>query len=169
MVQLVKIVVGAYVALLFSSCKGDIAFKSITGSGKVVTEERNVGTFTKIEVANGLECEVIQSEKITVAVEADDNLQKGIITKVENGTLKIHSIYNNYTNVSSKKIKVQMPTIASLETTSGSTLTTRNIIKGNDISLKSSSGSDLEANIESDKITLESTSGSTMTVSGKAL
>lgn len=169
MIQLVKIVVGVYVAILFSSCKYDIGFKSVTGSGNVVSKERTVANFTKIEVANGLDCEVTQSDKISVIVEADDNLQEGITTKVENGVLKIESIYNNYNNVKSKKIKVQLPTIASLETTSGSSLTTRNVLKGTDISLKSSSGSDLEATVESDKVTLESTSGSTMTVGGKAL
>lgn len=170
MVQIVKIVVAACIALLFNSCGYDLNFgKSITGSGNVVSKERNVTEFTKIEVANGLECEVTQADKINVTVEADDNLQDGITTKVENGTLKIASIYNNYKNVTAKKVKVQLPTIASLETTSGSSLMTINTLKGTNIALKTSSGSELQADIEADKVTLESTSGSSLIVSGKAL
>lgn len=168
--QLVRLIVAACLALLFNSCKYDIDLgESIKGSGNVVSKERKVQDFTKIEVSRGLDCEVTQGDKTEVVVEADDNLQDGIITTVENGTLKITSKYNNYHNVTSKKIKVQMPKVSSLETTSGSNLITTNTLRGDNIYLKSSSGSDLEANVEADKVTLESTSGSTITVGGKAL
>ncbi|TGD59127.1 head GIN domain-containing protein [Flavobacterium humi] len=165
--QLVRLIVAACIALLFNSCN-DIG-TSIKGSGKVVSKERTVQDFTKIEVSKGLECEVTQGDKTEVIVEADDNLQDGIITTVENGTLKITSKYNNYRNVASKKIKVQMPKISGLETTSGSNLVTTNTLKGENIYLKSSSGSDLEASLEVDKVILEATSGSNLTVGGKAL
>jgi len=168
MIHLVKIIVASCVALLFSSCKIDLG-KSVTGSGNVTSQNREVVSFDKIELSDGLDCEVTQSDKTSVVVEADDNLQEGITTKVENGTLKIESIYDNYKNVKSKKVKVQLPVISSIETTSGSSLTTPSVIKGTNILLKSSSGSSLEANVEADKITLESTSGSDLVVQGKAL
>jgi Putative auto-transporter adhesin, head GIN domain len=157
---------------MFSSCKHDINFdfgKSITGSGKIVTETRNLKDFNRVTVARGLECEIIQSKKSKIVVEADDNLVKSIKTTVENGTLKITSIYNNYHNVSSKKIMVYLPIIVSLETTSGAELKTRDIIKSNYILIKSSSGSVMEVDVESEKITAESTSGSDMILKGKAI
>jgi hypothetical protein len=169
MVHIVKIVLAVCVALLFNSCNSIDFGKSITGSGNVVSKTREVGTFDKIEVGNGLDCEVTQGDQITVVVEADDNLQEGITTKVIDGTLHIESNYSRYKNVKSKKIKVQLPLISILETTSGSDLITTNIIKGTNILLKSSSGSSLEATVEADKITLESTSGSDLVVQGKAL
>lgn len=169
MTQLVRLVVAACIALLFNSCNINNSGGSIEGSGNVVSKERNVQDFTKVEVSRGLDCEVTQGDKTEVIVEADDNLQDGIITTVENGTLKITSKYGNYRNVASKKIKVQMPKIVALESTSGSNLISTNTLKGDNISLKSSSGSDLEANVEADKISLEATSGSNMTVGGKAL
>ncbi|MGH2664213.1 head GIN domain-containing protein [Flavobacterium sp.] len=170
MTHLVRLVVAVCIALLFNSCRYDInSGEKITGSGKVISEERKVKDFTRVEVSDGLDCEVTQGDKTEVIVEADDNLQNGIITTVENGTLKITSIYNNYHNVASKKIKVQLPKILGLETGSGCNLITKNTLKGEDISLKASSGSELEAGVEADKITLESSSGSTLIVGGKAL
>lgn len=169
MIHLVKIVIATVVALLFSSCNMNMGMESITGSGKVVTKDRNLSGFTKIELSRGLDCEVSQGTNFRVSVEADDNLEQGIITKVENGTLKITSKYGNYINVKSKKIHVTLPIVEQLETTSGSNLFTKGVIKSNNILLKSSSGSDLEAIVESEKIALESSSGSSLKVKGKAI
>jgi hypothetical protein len=171
-IHIAKIIITTFIVLLFSSCKHDINFNfedSITGSGKVITQTRNVANFDKIEINRGLDCEVTQSDQIEVIVEADTNLQDGITTTVENGTLKISSKYNNYRNVKSKKIKVKLPIVSRLETHSGSYLSTRNIIKSNDIILKSSSGSTLKATVESENVSSESSSGSTQTLAGKAI
>jgi hypothetical protein len=171
MVHVVKIVIATVVALLFGSCKFEAnGFgESIKGSGNVVTKERNVSDFTKVELKRGLECEVVQSNTFKVEVEADDNLQEGIFTTVENGTLVVTSKYNNYHNVASKKVKIHMPVINALQTSSGADLRTVGVIKGNDIHLKSGSGSTITAEVESENITLESTSGSTIKASGKAI
>jgi Putative auto-transporter adhesin, head GIN domain len=168
MIHLVKIVVATVVAFLFSSCNFNFDGKSIKGSGNVVSKERNLKDFTKITVSRGIECVVTQGSTYKVVVEADDNVQEGILTTVENGTLKITSEYNNYHNVT-KKVRVQLPTIEQLETTSGSDLRAVGVIKSNSILLKSSSGSDLYAQVESEKIALESSSGSDLKVEGKAI
>jgi len=167
-IHITKIVIATVVAFLFGSCNTTIGRESITGSGNVVSKERKVENFTKIEVSRGIECIVTQGNLFNVVVEADDNVQDGILTTVENGTLKITSQYNNYSNVT-KKVRVQLPIIDILETTSGSDLKTNGVIKSNVILLKSSSGSTLSANIESEKVALESTSGSDLTVIGKAI
>ncbi len=169
MIHLTKLIIATCVAVLFGSCNMVINGESITGSGNVVSKERKVTDFTKIELKRGLDCEVKQAETFKVVVEADDNLQDGITVKVENGKLIIDSKYNGYNNVKSKMVYVFMPVIDVLETTSGSSLKTSGVIKGNNIHLKSSSGSSLKAEVESENISLESTSGSTITVSGKAI
>ncbi len=170
MLHLVKVIVAAFIALLFSSCNSNINLSNnIKGSGIVITTTRDVSKFDKIILNDGLDCEVIQSDKISVIVEADDNLQDGIKTTVENGTLEIESIYNNYNKVKSKKVIVSMPIITSLTSKSGSHLFTKDMIKSNNIFLKSSSGSKIDINIESEKINCESSSGSSIDIEGKAM
>ncbi|EPE9900846.1 head GIN domain-containing protein [Flavobacterium psychrophilum] len=167
---LTKFVVGLLIAILFSSCKYDIKLgNKITGSGHVITRERSLAPFTKIEVSQGLDCEVTQGDIQKVVIEADDNLQAGIITTVTNGVLQISSKYSNFNNVKAKKIKVQIPIILGLEATSASILVTKNNIKGNIIYLKTSSASNIIANVEAEKIILEATSGSELNIEGKAL
>lgn len=168
-INLVKIVLTISFALLFGSCGMDINSKSITGSGNVTTTIRNVEKFDKIQVSKGLECEVEIGTNQKVQVIADDNLVNGITTQVENGILVISSEYNRYKNVKSKKIKVTIPTISGLETSSGSRLVSTSILRGKSIFIKSSSGSSIDAILEFDEIIAQSTSGSAQSLSGLAL
>lgn len=156
--------------LLFASCKTDINLgNGIDGNGKIKTEARTIAQpFTKIAVSRGIDVIIEQGETIAVAVEADENLIKHITTTVENGTLTITSD-ENIDNSEKKTVRVKMPTIEALETTSGSTLKTQNTLRGVKLSVKSSSGSELTAILEYEKVHAESTSGSDLTLSGKAL
>lgn len=158
------------VTVLFSSCKANIDFdNAIDGNGNVKTEVRTITQpFTKISVSRGIEVILEQDPTFFVEVESDENLLKHIKTTVENGTLVVTSD-QNIDDSDARIVRIKMPTIESLETTSGSSLKTKNIIRGINLSAKSSSGSDLTATVEYEKVHAESTSGSDLTLSGKAL
>lgn len=169
-----KFIVVALTALLFASCNHNFRVdgfgKSITGSGNITNENRNIqGNFKSITVSNAIELIVEQADFTEVIVEADDNLQKGIITKVENGVLIIESEYNNFINVKSRKVYVKMPKIEVLEASSAASITSINTLKGDDISLNSSSASTIVVAVEADYLNIDSSSGSSITLNGLAL
>lgn len=165
-----KLVITTLAAIMLNSCTSSVSLgNSVKGSGKVTKETRNLSGFNKVTVTGGLDCEIRQSDKFAVVVEADDNLHEGILTTVENGVLKIDSDYNGYKNVNSKKVIVQMPVIASLESSGGSSLKSLNTLKSEAITVKTSSGSEMEVDVESDTVTCESSSGSELNIKGKAL
>jgi hypothetical protein len=162
-----KILVIAIVSLLFSSC--NLAINGTKGNGNVQTEQRKISEpFTKISVNRGIEVIVDQGDVVKVEVEADENLLKLITTKVENGTLVVSSDENIY-SAEKEVVRVTMPIIEGFETTSGSNLSSASVIKGSKMYVKSSSGSEIDVNAEFDTISSESTSGSNITLSGKAL
>ncbi len=163
-----KIVIATIMALLFSSCHVNFG-GGIDGNGDVTTQKRDVnGNFTKIEADRGLNVEVQQSNSFSVEVEADENLQEHITTTVENGTLVITSD-EDIDECESKTIRVKMPTITSLETSSGASITGQNTLLGNNLNVKTSSGSEIDVEVEIDAVDCESTSGSSITIKGKAL
>ncbi|CAM4113858.1 head GIN domain-containing protein [Flavobacterium sinopsychrotolerans] len=165
-----KFILVALTALLFASCNHSINLNSIEGSGNITTEKRTVeGNFKSIEVNNSIDLVIEQSDKMEIVVEADDNLQKHITTKVENGTLVISFDKNSFSNAGSKKVTVKMPVIDELEATSSATITSKNTLKGENIRLNTSSAASIDINIESDIITCDSSSGSSITINGKAL
>ena len=164
-----KFIVITLMALLFGSCNQNV-LNSITGSGHVTTEKRTVtGDFKNVEVSNALDLVIEQSDKTEITVIADDNLQKEITTKIENGVLVISCNKGNFINISSKKIIVKMPIIEGLESSSASTINCNNTLKGNSINLISSSAGSIHATVEYENIQLNSSSASNQTINGKAI
>lgn len=165
-----KFIVVTLVALFFGSCNqlGDI--NTITGSGNVISEKRTVqGNFKSVSVNNAIDLVIEQSDKTEITVEADDNLLKEITTTVENGILVISCKYGNFHNVTSKKVIVKMPIIEELEARSASTINSKSVLKGNSLSLSSSSASSIHATVEYETIQLDGSSASNQTIKGKAL
>lgn len=157
-------------ALLFASCGYSINLNGgIKGSGNITTETRNVSQdFKKIEVSRGIKVIVEQSDNKSITVEADDNLQKHIITKIENGVLIIESD-KSYNSTETPVVYVKMPVTNGLSASSGSEITSSNTLITENINVKTSSGSEIQITVEADNIKIESTSGSSVEASGKAL
>lgn len=165
-----KFILVALTALLFSSCNYSVNSKSIRGSGHVTTENRTVeGDFNSIEVSNAIDLVIEQGNKREISVEADDNLQNSITTKVENGVLIVACDYNSFINIESKKVTVKMPIIEELQASSASSIRSINTLKGEKISLRTSSAATINVKVESDNITSKSSSGSTISMNGMAL
>jgi len=165
-----KVILIALVALLMTSCKYDIDLgNGIDGSGNVVTEKRNLTeTFTKIDVNRGIEVILEQTNEVEIEVEADDNIIKHITTKVENGVLVISSD-ESIDSSEAETVRVKMPVINGLDSSSGSSISSKNSLKGTSLSVKATSGSKIEATIEYDSVSTDSSSGSEITIAGKAL
>lgn len=158
-------------ALLFSSCVHSTIHlgDGIKGSGNITTETREANQdFKRIEVSHGISVIVQQSDNKSITVQADDNLQQHIITRIENGVLKIESD-QSYNATETPVVNVKMATISGLDTSSGSEITSSGTLITENINVKSSSGSQINITVEADYIQLESSSGSSIEASGKAL
>ena len=169
-----KFAVALTITILFSSCyfnsKGLNIGKGIAGSGNITKETRTVGEmFTKIEVKQGIQLFVEQSNDKSIVVETDDNLQKIITTTVENGVLIIEADESFDATNGGPKVTVKLPTINGLEASSGSNIKSNNTLISDNLQVKSSSGSTVDLNVEADVLTLESSSGSDLKANGKAL
>lgn len=165
-----KAILIAVAALLMTSCKYDIDLgDGINGSGNVIKENRTVSeTFTKIKVNRGIEVIVEQANETAIEVEADDNIIKHITTTVENGVLVI-STDESINSSDTQTVRVKMPTISSLISTSGSTIRSKNTLKGTYLKIDSNSGSEIELVLEYDDVKTEASSGSSINLAGKAL
>ena len=165
-----KLIIAAFIAILLTSCNRSVNFgNGINGSGNITTETRTITEdFKSIDVSSGIELILEQSDNKFISVKTDDNLQKLIITKVENGVLIISSEKGYDTN-DAPIVKVRMPAINGLESSSGASILSKNTLITNNIVVKSTSGSEINIAVEADFITIESSSGSSIEVSGKAL
>ena len=157
------------VVFSLSSCHTSFNVNGLEGNGTITTQTRNISEkFDKIHVKSGIDLIVSQEDVTSVTVETDENIQGVISTKVENGVLII-SCDTSYNTARSPKVRVSLPIINSLKSSSGSTIKSGNTLKSTSLTVDSSSGSEIEIDVEADYISLEASSGSEITASGKAL
>lgn len=159
----------AFVSVLslgLSSCFS--GFNGVQGNREVTSEERKLqANVTSVKSSSGLNVYITQSNDVSLRVEADSNLHEFIQTEVEDGVLKIFSKKNIW-NAKARNVYVSIPTITSLESTSGSSLKSEGRLKTDNLYLSSSSGSTLKLDIESNNIIAQASSGSTLRVNGTA-
>jgi hypothetical protein len=74
------------IAIGFSGCRG---MDCVYGSGNQVTENRNVESFSAIEVGGSVKLILKQDSTTSVRIVADDNIQDRIETRVSGGRLHI--------------------------------------------------------------------------------
>lgn len=164
------------------------SFASENTSSYLNGESRNVGQFSGIDVSAGVKVVFTQENSTSVKVFADADKLQNVITKVENGILKI-SIDNKGTkNLRFKNLSVNVssPKMDRIKTSSGSNFTTVNEIRGKEMTvdassgsgivakfqisgtsnIEASSGSNVKASISSDKVLVKSSSGSSIKLEG---
>jgi len=167
-IHITKFLVATVAALLFASCNFNV--NAIEGSGHVTTEKRIVqGDFKNISVSSAIDVVIEQSDKTEITVEADDNLQNEIVTKVENGTLIIKCKFSSFRNITMKKVTVKLPAVDKIKASSASSVQTKGVFEGEDITLETNSAASMNVNIESDKISAEAGSAGSINIEGKAL
>ena len=163
-----KIIITVITALFFSSCHFD--YNTIKGSGTVKTENRTISEkFTGVDVSSAIEVTIEQADKTEVIVEADDNLLNTIKTEVKNGKLVISN--ESYVSIRNgvRKVSVTMPTIDYLESSTDSSITSREPIKVDRLFIKTSSAGSAKLDIEMEAVTSKSSSGSSIELKGLAM
>ncbi len=168
MTTLVKIIVATVLSLTLFSCNFDINLNSgVKGNGNVTIEDRTLNdSFSTIKASEGLDVYLTQGNETSITVEADENLHDIILTDIEDGVLKIHC-KENIGRSTSKKIFVSFKDISSIISTSGSDVYSENTISADELDLKSTSGSDMKLDVDTNILNCKSSSGSDLKLSGK--
>ena len=168
MTTLARITIALILALIMSSCAFDVNFGAgKRGNGEVVKEKREVSEdFTVVSASEGLDVFVSQGSDFEISVEADENIIDLIGTDIRDGKLKVHAIEN--IGRATKKIYVTLPEVTGLYASSGSDLVSQGVIEADKIKLDSSSGADINVELDADEVDANSSSGSDIRINGQA-
>lgn len=134
-------------------------------------EARTVGSFTAIEVSNGIDLIIKQGNENAVAVSASTpEIRSRLKTVVDNGKLKIY--FDNsgwHNNPTKKELKayVSFKTLEKLEANSGADVNTDGNITVGSLDITLSSGADFDGIVTATSLDIDQSSGSDMTIKGK--
>jgi len=139
-----------------------------SGSGNIVTEIRNTGSFDAISVSGSLEVELKTGDVTSVVVEADDNIMKYIKTTVSGNTLKINTEnMHSYSNVH-MKVYLTSRAINSIKASASADVVADNILTGSGrLTFKASSSASIKAEVDAPEIETDANSSAAIILTGK--
>ena len=177
-----KYILFTFVAVVFTSCIKNEKIEVIKYGGNTSNESRHINDeFDKINVSGNINVIIEQSDDTRVTVITNKGFHNEIKTEVKNGTLYISTITNKTSfsifgykhsttkEAATKKVIVKITRITELETSDASKIESKGVLKGNAITLKSSSASEMKLELEFEKIDSESSSASKIELKGMAL
>jgi hypothetical protein len=130
-------------------------------------ENRNVGAFSGIQVSTGVNLVFKQEDPTSVKVIADADKLQYIITKVENGILKVYVDNKGEKNLKFKNISVNVssPRMNNIKASSGALFTAISPVRENNLSIDASSGAMVKGTFEvANNARLEASSGTSIKV-----
>jgi len=113
-------------------------------------EARNVGEFSGIQVSDGVNVVFKQESPTNVKVIADSDKLQYIITKVENGVLKVYVDNKKTKNLKFKNLSVNIssPRMDNIKASSGANFNVVNAIKENNLVIDASSGANVKGDFK---------------------
>lgn len=158
-------------SLLFAAGFSGILFaqKTINDAN---AEKRNVGSFHGVEVATGIKLVLSQGNTEDVAVSASTTeFRDNIVTKVENGILKIHYNYELKINRNKEKKElkayVSYKTLDFLEANTGADVEIEGVLKSPSLKMKANTGGLINGDINITELDVNQNTGSVITISGE--
>ena len=131
----------AVTVVLLTTLLGCLA--SVRGSGVLVTEEYDFADFTRLEISNAFQVEVVPSASFSVVITADDNLSEFIRVSRSGRLLRIRLrsgvSYRSITAVA----RVEMPALAGLDLSGASRGTVTGFQSSDDVDFRVSGASTL--------------------------
>jgi hypothetical protein len=140
--------------------------EKITGNGNVITEERRVSDFNKINVGSGIDVYMTQGDNISVEVEADENLMDVIKTEVKDNKLKVYTT-KNISMAKSKKVYLTYIDLDRIEVSSAGDVKGENTLIADELYIRLSSAGDLKLDVVAKEININISSSGNATLSGK--
>jgi len=137
-------------------------------------EKRNVSGFHGIEVATGIKLILTEGSTENVAVSAvTTEFRDKIVTKVENGILKIHydsklGAVNKRKESKGLKAYVSYKTLDLLYATTGAEVEINEVLKSSTLDLKANTGALVNGKVDITTLKVSQNTGSKVTLTGRA-
>ncbi|MCD4682925.1 MAG: DUF2807 domain-containing protein [Bacteroidales bacterium] len=155
----------AFLLTLQSGCIYGVS--GIKGDGNVVKQERQLDSFSSLDVGGAFKVFLTQGDKEFAIVEADENLLDVISTEVRGSTLVIKTT-EDIRDSEALNIYLTFKELDELEISGACHLTGENKMKFDDLELDCSGASDLDLKLGAQNLTLDLSGASQIELYGSA-
>lgn len=108
-----------FVTTLGAACHG--IHHGVLGSGKLLKEKRNVGSFNSISTEGAFDIEVVCQKQQEVEISGDDNILPLVSTEVSNNVLHVRSL-RNYSTSERLTLRISAPDLVGIHSSGAGTI-----------------------------------------------
>jgi len=155
------------VAILFLFTIGNFSCISERNYGPVETETRRIGDFNEIEVSHGINVYISMGNGPSIEVETSEDLMDDLITEVRGDKLRIY-FDRNFIWVKTANVFVNVERLSRINASGGSDVRGEDEIRGRDLVLNASGGSDIVLEVDVDNLEVEVSGGADIELAGLA-
>jgi len=152
--------------LLISCLPTVLTGQNIKGNKNVISEERQVGEFQKIDAGGAFNVLINQRETTSVIVCTDENLMEHVYTEVNGNTLKLSS--KGLRNPTKLDVVISNPHFTELNVSGAATLKSENTISESVLSIDASGASHVELDVRIENLTTNASGASYVKLTGTA-
>lgn len=131
------------------------------------TEERSVGSFSGVKVAEGIDVYLKKGDKESVRVEVTGTKVENVITEVSGSYLKVHMASGNYRGRIQAKVYVTYVSINKLSASSAGNIFSEGVIKASNMEIQCSSAGNIEVNIDASSVEVSASSAGQVELQGR--
>jgi DUF4097 and DUF4098 domain-containing protein YvlB len=148
------------IAIIILICVSGIAFGQ-------ETETRNLGSFTGVKAAEGIDVYLKKGDKESAKVVVTGTSPDNVITEVSGSYLKVHMKDGSFRHVDAK-VYVTYVKVDKLSASSAGSIYSEGLIKADDMQISASSAGTIELNIETNDAEVSASSAGDVELKGKA-
>jgi formylmethanofuran dehydrogenase subunit C len=141
---------------------------SFTMASAQETQVRDVGHFTGIKVAEGVDVYVKKGDKESVKVEVTGTAASNVLTEVSGSYLKVHMRDGNYRGNIDARVYVTYTQLEKLSASSGGSIFSEGVIKSNELEISTSSAGNIEVSVDAGNIEVSASSAGEVELQGTA-
>lgn len=132
------------------------------------SETRNVGSFTGVKVAEGIDVYLTKGARESLKVEVVGTGLENVLTEVSGSYLKVHMRDGNYHGRVDAKVYVTYTRIEKLSASSAGNIYTQGVLETSKLEISSSSAGNVEVEIKSESVSASASSAGEIEIKGKA-
>lgn len=166
MTSMLKYVLAFFLSVNMIQC--NYVTNTVNGKGNVIEQEIQIAEFTSLTLKNGWEIELIPSDENKMLITANENLMEELRYDNTKGELLIEA-ENNIGKANKKLIQLfYTEPIKQIKASSGVYLHSASPLKATNLNTSISSGSMIKLNLDVEDLTVKSSSGANILLSGKS-
>lgn len=137
-------------------------------AGAQETQTRNVGSFSGVKVAQGIDVYLKKGDKESARVEVTGTTADNILTEVSGSYLKVHMRDGNHHGNINAKVYVTYVKLNRLSASSAGSIFSEGSIRADELEIGSSSAGTIEIAIEAERVEVSASSAGEIELQGKA-